>query len=110
MSWKKLPSVDKNGIHLGCLNCSSVTKKLDMDRILSVGFGDVIISRDGEVLYTECGVRNNEYATAKEAEKMAMEDPGHDWRIWFFAPLYEEEYQRHGKKEWLLVKSGPGFA
>jgi hypothetical protein len=41
---------------------------------------------------------------------MAAADPDHDWRIYFYAPLYEAEYQRQGDGCWVLIKKGEGFA
>ena len=102
--------VEDKDINVGCLNCSSVTKILKMSKVLAVGFGDVSVSRDGEVLYSEQGVKNDEYATTQNAEDMALEDPDHYWRILFYAPLHEEEYQRQGNEKWVLIRSGLGFA
>jgi hypothetical protein len=41
---------------------------------------------------------------------MAMADPEHDWRIYFYSPMYEAEYQRQGLGVWVLVRKGQGFA
>ena len=84
--------------------------KLDMKTVLTVGFGEVTIRRDGEVLYSEIGVKDDKYPTAEQAELMASEDPDHDWIINFYAPLWESEYKRFGVNDWRLTKTGLGFA
>lgn len=108
MKWKKENPIDQKEMHIGCLNCSPVTHKLDMKRILAVGFGEVTVTRDGYCMYSEseCDV----HPIAQFYEDEAAKYPDHDWRIHFFAPLHEEEYQRHGPENWVMISSGPGFA
>ena len=45
-----------------------------------------------------------------DAEREAVIDPDHDWRVTLFGPLHGEVYQRQGEGEWLLVESNQGFA
>lgn len=81
-----------------------------MQAVLCVGFGDCQVTRDGKVIYTEQQIRDENYPTAQTYEDMAKDDPDHDWKIWFYGPMHEETYQRHGPGMWVIVDSGPGFA
>lgn len=45
-----------------------------------------------------------------DAERAAVADPDHDWRIVLYGPLHGEVYQRHGLSEWMLVEKNEGFA
>lgn len=51
-----------------------------------------------------------EYWTVSRVERLARQDPDHDWRIILYGPLHGEVYQRHGKSQWVLVESNQGFA
>ena len=86
-----------------------------MRRVLAVGFGDVVATKDGLTIYSECEFgRNNpeweEYWNTQKVENIAKADPDHDWRINFMAPLYGAEYQRQGDGHWVLVRRDQGFA
>ena len=84
---------------------------LEMDMVLAVGFGETTVTRDGVSVYSENSVGDSgTYWYAKDAEDEAADDPDHDWRIRYYAPLYEATYQRHGPGHWVLVEKGPGFA
>lgn len=111
MSWTKLPAVEGS---IACLTCNSGAKSdLDMQRHICVGFGDAGYSKDGETLYSEGSSQLSDYDDAPmvmDVESLAMADPDHDWRIWFFSPMYEAEYQRQGLGVWVLVRKGNGFA
>jgi hypothetical protein len=84
-----------------------------MERHIAVGFGSAGYSKDGKVLYDEnmAQIDDLEAApTVMDVESQAVMDPEHDWRIFFYAPMYEAEYQRQGLGVWVLVKQGDGFA
>lgn len=82
-----------------------------MERAIGVGFGCAGYSKDGEVLWEEdMSMEFDELPTVADVEKLAVESPSSDWRIYFFAPLYEAEYQRQGNRHWVLVRKGQGFA
>lgn len=83
---------------------------LHLERILAVGFGDVSVTRNGERVYSESAQPESEYWTGEDAERIAKKDPDTDWRIEFFAPLYNATYQRQGEAHWVLVEKGRGFA
>lgn len=51
-----------------------------------------------------------DYWTVSRVERLARQDPDHDWRIVLYGPLHGEVYQRHGKSQWVLVESNQGFA
>jgi hypothetical protein len=55
-------------------------------------------------------VENEQFWTGQDAEDAASKDPDHDWRVHFYAPLYEAHYQRQDEKHWVLVEKGQGFA
>lgn len=112
VKWNKLPAVKGS---VACLTCGCGARSdLEMDRALCVGFGDAGYRKDGDTTSTEPGPDDerdwDELPTVATVEAMAKADPDHDWRIYFYAPLYEAEYQRQGDGVWVLVKSGMGFA
>jgi hypothetical protein len=91
---------------------------MDMEMLLGVGFGDCTVTKDGEHVWSESQAEQDVRASGREAllwegqdaEDAAAKDPNHDWRVHFFAPLYEATYQRQGVKHWPLVEKGLGFA
>ena len=105
--WTKLPAVEGS---IACATCGMGARSdLSMDHCIAVGFGNAGYSRDDECLWEEGGLEE-EYPTVANVEALAIADPDHDWRIYFYAPLYEAEYQRQGDGVWVLVRKGPGFA
>jgi len=109
-SFEKLPAVEGS---VACLTCGCGARSdLEMDRIIAVGFGSAGYSRDGETLWDEqeCNGEYDDAHTVGYVESLAKQQPDHDWRIFFFAPLYEAEYQRHGDGVWVLIRKGMGFA
>ena len=106
MSWTKLPPVEQPGLRSGCLTCGPQPVVIHLLAPLCVGFGSVSVTRDGAHVWDG----DDEEMLVANAEQWASEDPDHDWRIFFFGPLSDAEYQRHGAGEWVLVKKGPGFA
>lgn len=77
--------------------------------VIAVGFGAALIKKDGEIVFSE-QPNDNQFRRLSSFERLAAKDPDHDWRCVLDAPLRSREYQRHGTKRWVLVKSGPGFA
>ena len=106
-SFEKLPEV-QGSLTCGTCGCGA-RQHLHMDRVIAVGFGNAGFSRDGVVVWAE-GQLEEPLPTVADVEALASVDPDHDWRIFFFAPLYEAEYQRQGKGEWVLISKGEGFA
>ena len=111
--WTKLPAVKGS---IACVTCNSGAKSdIGMDRHIAVGFGSAGYSKDGTVLWDENMPTSrdldwDEIPTVRDVESLAMADPDHDWRIYFFAPMYEAEYQRQELCVWVLIKNGDGFA
>ena len=83
---------------------------LSGDSVIAVGFGSASVTRDGELVYDEDRVDEENFWTCADAENAARKDPFHDWRISFYAPLYEAVYQRHAAGKWMLIEKGKGFA
>lgn len=109
-TFEKLPAVEGS---VACLTCGCGARSdLSMERTIAVDFGSAGYSRDGKVLWDEGRTEEGEepFPTVADVEALAKEDPAHDWRIWFYAPLYEAEYQRQGDGVWVLVRKGQGFA
>lgn len=106
--WWKPPL---KGAAFGCLNCGPKPDELPMDAVIAVGFGDASLYRDGErIMGEDPGMDFDDCPTVAQAEAIAAADPDHDWRIMFEAPLSMNEYQRHGKERWVLIRKGMGFA
>ena len=108
--WEKLSPVKGRGNP--CLNCQPIYPTLKMNRRVAVGFGMAGVTKDGAEMWSE---PNGDYSwhdlpTLQTFENMARKDPDHDWRAFMFGPLHGEEYQRHGRNLWVLVKEEDGFA
>ena len=108
MTWTKLPAIE--GTHGGCLNCGVRPSFFPSDGVIAVGFGYAGLMKDGRTVYAEPQDGEDDYMTGAQAEKLATQDPDHDWRIVLEAPLSSRTYQRHGPGEWALVEQGQGFA
>ena len=106
--FEKLPAVDGSIARLTC--GAGARSDLSMDRTIAVGFGSAGYSRDGQCLWQEGGDEFEDCPTVADVEALAKADPDHDWRISFFAPLYEAEYQRQADGIWVLIRKGEGFA
>jgi len=113
-TWTKLPPVQGS---VACLvvgpdtvHAAGALSDLTMDRMLAVGFGSVTASCDDIGVYSERDVEDERFWSVQQVEDLAKADPDHDWRISFYAPLWEAEYQRQGDGVWVLVRKGLGFA
>mgnify|MGYP001115902698 CR=1 FL=1 len=110
VTWEKLPAVDGS---VACITCGMGARSdLEMSRKIAVGFGSAGYSKDGVTLWEEqeAGDDWDKIHTVADVEKLALADPDHDWRIFFFEALYEAEYQRQADGVWVLVRKGKGFA
>jgi MinD superfamily P-loop ATPase len=112
MGWKKQKPIDTKDLNIGCVNCSTASLKANMDRWVCTGFGAAFVTKDGHTVYDgESDYQKNESCkTVGDIEKMAKEDPDHDWQIVFVGPMHGETFQRHGDAEWVCIESDPGFA
>ena len=104
--FETLPAVEGSVV---CVTCMCGAKSdLRMDRLIGVGFGSAGYSKDGVTIWEE--QNEEDFPTVADVEKLAEAAPDSDWRIWFYAPLYEAEYQRQGPGTWVLIRKGPWFA
>ena len=99
----------------GCLNCSLVPQVLPMNYKIVQGFGGSHVVCDGNVFYWPDPWDGNTVSWKKQKTLMSIElkarkKPDSDWRLVVDQPLYYKEYQRQGRNNWVLVKSGNGFA
>lgn len=108
MGFKKLEPI-KGGV-VGCAVCGYKPDYADMNMRIAVGFGMAVLTKDGEVIFSEDNRDWEDCMTVAEAEALAAADPDHDWRIHLLGPLSEVMYQRHDVGKWALVKKGLGFA
>ena len=92
------------------LNNSGAPQTLSLDSIIAVGFGSSHCMKDGELVYDEQDAIDEQYATCRDMEKLALADPDHDWRISYYGPLSDAVYQRQGPGMWMLIEKGSGFA
>lgn len=70
----------------------------NMDMLISVGFGDAYVTKDGEEIYNELDIDDYEKLwRVKDAEEYARKDPNHKYRIVIYAPLHGETYERNDK-------------
>lgn len=109
-TWTKLPAI--TGAHSGCLNCGPRPDIFPPTGLIAVGFGSAVVTKDGEVIYSEPRdpEPDNDYWTGADAEDAARIDPDHDWRIKLYGALSGQTYQRHSEGEWVLVEKNEGFA
>ena len=96
-----------------CLLCPPIYDELPLEQggRIAVGFGDASLTKDGVTVWRETsGTDWKDCMSYDDAEKMAADDPDHDWRIHLLAPLKESHYQRQDTGKWVLYKKGDGFA
>ena len=111
--WKRLkPITDVLGGHPNF----PLPLKLPMNCRIGTGFlfgvGGAKITKDGKIIWQETRqTKWNDCLTVRDAERMALKEPDHDWRITIQKPLLlNRTYQRQGKGRWMLVRKGRGFA
>ena len=110
MKWKKLKPYEGE-VWQGCLNCPPVLRKAKMHMRIAVGFGMACVTKDDKIIFSESPEMDwKDIPTLMKFENMARKDPNHDWRAALNAPMRDRMYQRQGRNEWVLVKSGQGFA
>lgn len=99
------------GGHNPCANCPTIPTQARMDKIICTGFGRAEVQKDGAtVINGEREWENGEPPTFADAERLAANDPDHDWRVILHGPLHGETYQRQGPGVWLCVERNDGFA
>ena len=109
MNYQKMKRI--KGGHGGCLTCGYQYDILPLKAIISVGFGEATVTKNGEKVYDENNCEDtSDFWDCQRAEDEAQKDPDNDWRIHLVAPLSERHYQRQGENEWVLYEKGVGFA
>lgn len=109
----------------GCLHCPPIPTHAPMNKVIAVGFGGAVATRDDECVADgenglifvhgdskECRepIRTDDYITFGDIEAMAVADPDRDWRIRLDGPLHGETYQRQGVALWVCIERNEGFA
>jgi hypothetical protein len=89
-----------------CGKCSPRYNLMPLSESLSIGFGEVTVTKDDEVIWSG----DDSKVLLRKFEHLAKKDPDHDYRVNICGPMYECEYQRHGDVEWALISRGEGFA
>ena len=103
--------LQKNSARGGCLHCPGNHDSIPMNTKIIAGFGSATITKNGKYIYTEKpNLQWEDAPTLMKFELMARKDPNADWRYDLDLPLSSGVWQRHGKNEWVLIKSGMGFA
>ena len=85
-------------------------RHLPLDSVIGVGYGYAALTRDGEPVFEENGQEFHQLMTVAEAEKIATQDPRHDWKIHLVALREDRHYQRTGRGCWELVRRGYGLS
>lgn len=109
--FERLPAVEGK---MYCNICGGGRDKSGEDFLIAVGFGSAAVTANGALIVDEQEWIDGEFGevevTLSMIERVAKTRPDADWRISMFAPLSEQEYQRHGDNQWALVRQGDGFA
>lgn len=107
MNWTREKPI--KGKIRGCLH-NPIYDEAPPFMLIAVGFGNAIVTKDGKTVYKETPEKEYwEMWTTEDAEKLAAEDPDHDWRIVLYAPLYGRTFQRQDG-HWFLIAENEGFA
>jgi hypothetical protein len=83
---------------------------LDPDALVAVGAGYAALTRDGLPVYEaefgdlECRM------TVREANRMAADDPAHEWCIHLIAQADDRHYRRAPDGRWRLYSRGYGLS
>lgn len=101
----------ENPYHGGYMHCPRTEDLLPMDKVLHNGFGGYSVWKDGKHYYSGDPWGDwGSFKTLADIESEATKEPNADWRVKLDLPLRDGKWQRHGDREWVLIKSGPGFA
>jgi hypothetical protein len=106
VSFTKLPPLES---FQHCNVCPPKPQTMPLEAPVHPGFGDVTVQAEDEPAWEQ--QHPDEDATLRSVEDYVLErGEEHDWRLTIYGPMYEAEYQRQGKGEWVLVRRGEGFA
>jgi hypothetical protein len=88
-----------------------IGSELSPDEYIAVGFGYAVALCDGETVYDENLLPDDEYLSQlKDIEAIARLNPESDWQIHIDAPLWNAKWQRNPEGRWICFESGMGFA
>lgn len=106
--WIKEPL--EEGCWNGCMNCAGAPRQLGLDKVLWGGGGvdSINVYSDNQLIW-ESELSNHEIFLS-DIEKMAVEDPDHNWCVIFDGPLWGCTYQRQGEGLWLMIEKNRGWA
>lgn len=115
---KKLKPLENKweNVSKGCLNCGASSIKAPMNMRLYQSFGGHHVTKDGKDFFmpqqetVSNPVKWEEWKTLQYVENRARKYPRSDFRLIAEMPLYRKEWQRQGKNNWVMIKSGNGFA
>ena len=107
-----------------CALCGGAAAKLfPMSGIIAIGFGNAEVTRDGVVVYDEMSTERKHledkgedttewppFWTGADAEKAALADPDHDWKILIHGPMSGGEWTRTEPGHWVQTAVYEGFA
>lgn len=97
--------------HVGCVCCGGAEDILPMETRLYSGFGGWTIYKDGQHYFIEDSDKEwEENKMLSEIEEEAKKFPKSKWEAHLFLPLREAEYERADCGNWVLIKTGMGFA
>jgi hypothetical protein len=82
---------------------------LPLEATIAVGIGFAALTRSGWVVHEEDDAAGTVPMTVREAEELARQSPGHDWRIHLVSPGMERHYKHVGEGQWKLYKWGAGL-
>lgn len=83
----------------------------DLNMLISVGFGDAYVTKDGKRIYDENVCRDEGYLwTVWDAEREARKDPNRIYQIVMYGALHGEVYERKAENVWVRVEENRGFA
>lgn len=82
--------------------------RFPLGRLIAVGLGYAALLRDNVEVYRE-PIEQSDFDTAgimtgRDAEKLAYDDPDHDWRIVLTTPQSHIVYRRYDIGQWLVVE------
>jgi hypothetical protein len=77
---------------------------------ISVGIGYASLTRDGETVYEEGRAAESAPMTVAQAEKLALREADHDWRIHLVAQLEDRHYRRDSAGRWVIYERGYGLS
>lgn len=110
MSCEHEPIVEPGKAHDGCRFCPIPPTQAPMNKIIAVGFGCAMVTKDEQFVLDGEHPPGGEYLTFQDAENLALLEPDLDWRVTLHGPLHGETYQRQGPALWLCIERNDGFA